>query len=169
MTTTKTLPQILYSDLENELRTTRRMLERYPAGKAEWQPHKKSMTLGRLAAHVAELPGFGTTILNTDEMDFGSRGYTPTSYDSADKLLEVFDAKVAELHKALATMDSAAAESKWTLRNGDQVFFSLPKGELLRSMLINHLVHHRAQLGVYYRMLDVELPGSYGPSADEPM
>ncbi|MEO6865103.1 MAG: DinB family protein [Gemmatimonadaceae bacterium] len=160
---------ILYTDLENELRTTRRMLERFPAGNNDWRPHEKSMTLGRLAAHVAELPQFGTMIVTTDGMDFATSGYKPTICDTSEELLAVFDEKVKALRLALGAADSSTLASTWTLRNGEQVFFTRPKGELVRHMMINHLVHHRAQLGVYYRMLGVALPRSYGPSADEPM
>lgn len=163
------LSDFLYTDLDNEFRTTRRMLERFPAGHNDWRPHAKSMTLGRLAAHVAELPGYGSMIIGTDEMDFDKAEYKPTTYDTADALLAVFDEKVSELRPMLASFDSEAVATQWTLRNGEQVFFTRPKGDLVRHMMLNHLVHHRAQLGVYYRMLDVPLPGSYGPSADEPM
>jgi uncharacterized damage-inducible protein DinB len=170
MTTPNDKPaDILYTDLENELRTTRRMLERFPEGKNDWRPHEKSMTLGRLAAHVAEIPGYGTMIIATDEMDFGKGNHAPATYNSAQELLAVFDQKVGELRPMLASFDSNAVSSPWSLRNGEQVFFTRPKGDLVRHMMINHLVHHRAQLGVYYRMLDIPLPGSYGPSADEPM
>ncbi len=160
---------ILYTDLENELRTTRRMLERFPEGKNDWRPHEKSMTLGRLASHVAEIPQYATMIISTPEMDFSKGGHTPTIYNTADELLAVFDQKVNELRPVLASFDSEAVATPWSLRNGEQIFFTRPKGDLVRHMMINHLVHHRAQLGVYYRMLDVPLPGSYGPSADEPM
>ncbi|MEO8946456.1 MAG: DinB family protein [Gemmatimonadaceae bacterium] len=160
---------VLYTDLDNELRTTRRMLERFPAGHNDWRPHAKSMTLGRLAAHVAEIPGYGSMIIGTDEMDFGKSDHKPRTYDTANELLAVFDGKVSELRAMLASFDSEAVAAPWSLRNGEQVFFTRPKGDLVRHMMLNHLIHHRAQLGVYYRMLDVPLPGSYGPSADEPM
>jgi uncharacterized damage-inducible protein DinB len=127
------------------------------------------MTLGRLAAHVAELPQYGTMIIGTDEMDFSKSGYTPTTYDSAEDLLAVFDAKVAELRPALAGFGPDDLAAPWTLRNGEHVIVTAPKAVLVRNVMINHLVHHRAQLGVYYRMLGVALPSSYGPTADEPM
>lgn len=170
MTTPRDKPaDVLYTDLENELRTTRRMLERFPEGKNDWRPHEKSMTLGRLAAHVAEIPGYGSMIISTPEMDFSKRAYTPAIYNTAEELLAVFDQKVGELRPMLDSFDSDAVSTPWSLRNGEQVFFTRPKGDLVRLMMLNHLIHHRAQLGVYYRMLDVPLPGSYGPSADEPM
>jgi uncharacterized damage-inducible protein DinB len=163
------LADTLYTDFDNEMATTRRMLERFPSGHNDWRPHEKSMTLGRLAAHVAELPQYGTMIITSDELDFATAGYVPTTYETAEQLLATFDEKVAALRPAMATLDSAILASPWTLRNGEQLFFTRPKGALIRHMMINHLVHHRAQLGVYYRMLGVDLPGSYGPSADEPM
>ncbi len=166
----KSLVATLYSDLDTELKLTRRMLERYPAGHADWRPHEKSMPLGRLAAHVAELPRLGSVIVNTDELDFAKQPpAVPGTYATADELVAVFDTKTSEFRKSLDAMDSEKADSDWTIRQGDKVFFSRPKAEAVRHLLINHLVHHRAQLGVYYRMLDIPLPGSYGPSADEAM
>jgi len=163
------LAETLYTDLDNELHTTRRMLERFPSGNNEWRPHEKSMTLAHLASHVAEIPQYGTMVITTDGLDLSKKGFTSNTYETAEKLLEVFDAKVSELRPALAALDSDAVAASWTLRNGEQVFFSRAKGELVRHMMLNHLIHHRAQLGVYYRMLGVPVPGSYGPSADEPM
>jgi uncharacterized damage-inducible protein DinB len=162
-------PSTIYMDLEHELDTTRRMLERFPSGHNDWRPHPKSMTLSRLASHVAELPGFGTKIITTDEMDFAKGEYVSKSCGSADELLATFDETAGALRTALAASDSGALSGSWTLRNGETVLISQPKAVLVRGMMINHLVHHRAQLGVYYRMLDVPIPGSYGPSADEPM
>jgi uncharacterized damage-inducible protein DinB len=166
-TTSTPIAQTLYGDLEHELAITRRMLERYPSGHTDWSPHAKSMSLGRLAAHVAEIPGYGTMLLTTEEADFAKRPYEPKTFETADDLLGVFDAKVAELRPLLSQMDEASLAKPWTLRMGEQVFFTQPKGPLMRRMLISHLIHHRAQLGVYYRLLDVPVPGTYGPSADE--
>lgn len=169
-TSNRKLHEVMYSDLDHELNTTRRMLERYPAGHADWKPHEKSMPLGRLAAHVAEIPGYVSMLLDTDELDFSAsppRG--PASYENAADLVAEFDRRSARTRAALEKLDSEKSESSWTMRDGEKVFFSRPKGELVRHMMINHLIHHRAQLGVYYRMLDVPVPGSYGPSADEPM
>ena len=161
------LAKLLYSDLDEELTTTRRMLERFPSGKDDWRPHGKSMALGRLASHIAELPQNATRVITEDEWDFSKTGHSANVYGTAAKLLEVFDARVRDLRSALTMFDSNAAAAMWTLRDGDHVIFSRAKGETVRHMMINHLVHHRAQLGVYYRMLGVPLPGSYGPSADE--
>ncbi|HEX5438320.1 MAG TPA: DinB family protein [Gemmatimonadaceae bacterium] len=161
--------KLLYSDLEIELDVTRRFLERYPDGKGDWMPHEKSMKLGRLATHVADIPRYGKMLLETDEMDFATNRPPLTPVDSAQELLAIFDARAAETRATLAATDYASLERPWTMRNGEQVILSAPKGALVRRMMINHLVHHRAQLGVYYRLLGVPVPGSYGPSADEPI
>ena len=156
----------LLIDLNRELAVTRRFLERYPAGKADWQPHEKSRPLSALATHIAGIPNQGTAILTTAEMDIAARQPQPPK-DSAAELLEIFDAAVAGLKAAVSAGDAAKLSEKWTMRAGPRVLISEPRGLLLRLMVVNHLVHHRAQLGVYYRLLNVPVPGSYGPSADE--
>lgn len=158
----------LLIDLDRELASTRRVLERYPAGKGEWKPHEKSRTLSALATHVANIPHHGVNILTTAEMDLASRAPQP-SKDSASELLEVYDAGVARLKASAAETDAAKLSEKWTMRAGPRVLVSEPRALLMRLMVINHLVHHRAQLGVYLRLLDVPIPGVYGPSADEPV
>jgi uncharacterized damage-inducible protein DinB len=158
----------LLIDLDRELASTRRLLERYPDGKGEWRPHEKSRTLSALATHVANIPGQGASVLTTAEMDVASRKPQPPK-DSAAELLEVFDAAAARLKAAVADTDAAKLSEKWTMRAGPRVLVSEPRALLMRLMLINHLVHHRAQLGVYLRLLDVPIPGMYGPSADEPI
>jgi uncharacterized damage-inducible protein DinB len=158
----------LLIDLDRELASTRRMLERYPAGQAEWRPHEKSRTLSALATHVANIPNHGAAILTTAEMDVASRTPQPAQ-DSAAELLDVFDAGVARLKAAVADTDAAKLGEKWTMRAGPRVLVSEPRALLMRLMVINHLVHHRAQLGVYLRLLNVPIPGVYGPSADEPV
>jgi uncharacterized damage-inducible protein DinB len=163
------ITDLMYGDLEHELAITRRLLERHPSGHHDWKPHEKSMTLGRLASHVAEIPKYGTMLITTDEADFSKNEYVAPNCETAAELLELFDTKVAELRSVMATVDSAALARPWTLRMGEKVFFTQPKAPLIRQMMINHMVHHRAQLGVYYRMLGVPLPGTYGPSADEAM
>ena len=156
----------LLIDLDREIATTRRMLERYPAGKGEWQPHKKSRPLSTLATHIASIPNHGVSILTTAEMDVATRP-PQASKDTAAELLEVFDSGVTRLKSAIAGTDAAKLGEKWTMRAGPRVLVSESRALLMRLMVINHLVHHRAQLGVYLRLLDVPIPGSYGPSADE--
>ncbi len=145
------------------------MLERFPSGHNDWRPHEKSMTLGRLASHVAELPGFGTAIITGDGMDFAKGEYVSRTCSNATELLSVFNECVGSLRTALVSADAATLAKPWTLRNGEHVILTGPKGDLMRGIVINHIVHHRAQLGVYYRMLGVPVPGLYGPSADEAM
>jgi len=159
--------QLLYDDLDTELALTRAFLQRYPDGRGDWRPHEKSMTLTRLATHVAELPNLGAAMLEADELDFAKRPYAPHLLDTAAELVAVFDTKADAARRAIGSADFAALARNWTLRQGDRVILSAPKKGLVRRLLISHLVHHRAQLGVYYRMLDVALPPSYGPSADE--
>jgi uncharacterized damage-inducible protein DinB len=157
----------IYTDLDQEISTTRRTLERFPPGHNDWRPHDKSMPLAKLASHVAGLPAFATAIVTTEQMDFSKGEYVSYSCASAAELLNVFDTTVASLRAALMAADVESLSGTWTLRNGDHVVGAGRKSDLVRSIAINHMVHHRAQLGVYYRMLDVPVPATYGPSADE--
>ena len=169
MTTPTTSPvSLVLGDADNELTSTRRVLERFPDGKGDWRPHTKSRTIGQLAAHVATLCGLGTSIIKTDGIDRATR---PPLIDanSAAELLALFDARRAEFDAALAEAGDNMLGESWSIRAGDRVLISLPKPAALRSVFLNHLIHHRAQLGVYYRLLDVPVPILYGPTADEPM
>ena len=157
----------IFPDLDNEIRTTRRMLERFPAEHYDWKPHEKSMALGKLASHVAELPRLGSAIMTRDSLDFAKGESAPVVCDSAESLVATFDERVNAFRDALSAAESQRMTEPWTLRNGDHVLLAGPRGEVIRTVVINHIVHHRAQLGVYYRMLGVPIPGSYGPSADE--
>jgi uncharacterized damage-inducible protein DinB len=156
----------LFIDLDREMTSTRRLLERYPVGKGEWQPHDKSRTLSALATHVANIPHHGANILTTQEMDVATR-QPQAPKDSASELLEAFDAGVTRMKSAIADIDDAKLREAWTMRMGPRVLVSESRALLMRLMVINHLVHHRAQLGVYLRLLNVPIPGMYGPSADE--
>ena len=158
---------VLYPDLDNELATTRRTLARFPAGKNDWKPHEKSTSLGQLAVHLATLPQFGQRIVEHDEFDFAKTPYSPPPFETAADLLAIFDEAVAAMRPLLAAVDGESLARTWTLRAGDQVFIAAPKAILIRGLMINHIIHHRAQLGVYYRLLDIPVPGLYGPSADE--
>lgn len=157
---------LLFHDLEAELKTTRRFLQSVPDGQDDWRPHAKSRTLGELATHVAQLPGFGILMLTQDEYTGGTRlEIRPAS--SAERVA-IFDKVSAELERLIRAMTWDDANSTWTLKFGDRVVASAPRATLLRSAYITHSAHHRAQLGVYFRMLDIPVPGSYGPTADEP-
>ena len=157
---------MLYSDFEAEHAATRRLLERFPDSKHDWKPHEHSRTLAELATHIADIPNRAVAILTTDEMEAGARKpLAPLT--SAVELLAAHDASVAAQKAALANADPAALSGEWRVRRGDQVMIRGPKYRLLRTLMMSHLVHHRAQLGVYYRLLGVPVPGVYGPSADD--
>src|SRR5438045_7519628 len=166
--TATSLLSLLLCDLDGELESTRRVLERFPAGKGDWKPHEKSRSIGVLATHVADIPARGTSILESDGFDFTKRAPLP-NLDSPEDLVALFDERASGLRAALAKAEDSVLGQTWSLRGGDRVFITAPKRNLLRSMLVNHIIHHRAQLGVYYRMLGVPVPGVYGPTADEPM
>jgi uncharacterized damage-inducible protein DinB len=171
MTQTAAVPDtvaLLFPELDQELVTTRRMLERFPDTHAGWQPHKKSRPLDALATHVASLPMHGARLIETDEVDLATRQPAPVRSAAAD-LLALFDQSVEGLRAALPKATGELLDRPWTMRAGPRVLVSGPRRVLFRNMLINHLVHHRAQLGMYYRLLDVPVPGTYGPSADEPL
>lgn len=159
---------LLYPELDRELENTRRLLERFPDAHARWQPHQKSKSLEALATHIAALPLHGARLIETDELDVATRPAQPARSTAGD-LLVLFDQAVVALKAALPKATLELLDRPWTLRAGPRVLISAPRRVLLRDMLINHIVHHRAQLGVYYRLLDVPVPATYGPSADEPL
>lgn len=155
----------LNTEWKQELAFTRILLERVPAN-FDWRPHEKSMTLGRLATHVAEVPGWMIMTLTKAELNFAERTM-PTSCKSTTELLSIFDASAEASATALENATENQLDENWTLRDGEQIYFTLPKSKVLRSFVFSHLIHHRAQLGVYLRLLDVPIPATYGPSADE--
>jgi len=153
-------------EMQEEAATTRKMLERAPIDNFNWQPHPKSMTLQRLATHVAELPGWVSMTLNTNELDFAANDYKPKVVSDKASLLEYFETGLANAIADLEKFDEDRLNELWTLRNGDQVYSVRAKHQVIR-MSFCQTVHHRAQLGVFLRLLDVPIPGSYGPSADD--
>ena len=157
---------LLYADFAAELVSTRRLLERVPAGKGDWQPHAKSMPLYKLATHIADIPTRGTSILTEEEFDATSRA-PRAPLTTATELLAAYDANIAALNAAPAQASLADLETEWQIRRGDQIMIRGKRRTLLRTVMMSHLIHHRAQLGVYLRLLDVEIPGMYGPSADD--
>ncbi len=161
--------QSFIAELEEEAKSTRKVLERVPVEKSDWKPHEKSMPLGRLATHVAELPGWITSVLSTDEMDFAKIEYKPKIAKTTAELLEIFEDNYSKGLKSLKDAKDEDFFKNWTLRNGEQIYFTLPKIAVIRSVGYNHLYHHRGQLTVFLRLNDVPLPGIYGPTADEPM
>jgi uncharacterized damage-inducible protein DinB len=157
---------LLFSDFAGEHAATRRLLERVPDGHGEWRPHARSRTLAELATHVADIPNRGVEILTTAERDIATRRPT-TPLATAAELVAHHDASVARLSDALAGASFESLEEEWVLRAGAHVFVRGPRRVLLRVVMMSHLVHHRAQLGVYLRLLDVPVPGMYGPSSDD--
>lgn len=153
-------------EMDKEAITTRKMLERVPADKFDWKPHEKSMTLRQLSTHVAEIPSWVPMVLNTAELDFGANAYNPAVINTSDELLAHFETSLAAGKAGFAAAKEAQLEDTWTMRNGEQIYSSEPKRDVLRGCFCQ-IVHHRAQLGVYLRLLDVPIPGSYGPSADD--
>lgn len=153
-------------ELEQESLTTRKMLQRVPTNKFGWQPHPKSMTIKRLATHIAELPSWITMALTTDELDFANNPYAPVDINTTDELLSYFEKCLEDGRSHLTEEYENVLDKGWTLRSGEQIFSVDPKADVIR-MSINQIIHHRAQLGVFLRLLDIPIPGSFGPSADE--
>jgi uncharacterized damage-inducible protein DinB len=161
------LKNLLFADYEHELATTRRVLERIPDEHLGWKPHEKSMALGGLGTHLANLVRWQISMLRQDDYDFAANTPRTPAAESRDALLATYDANVAELRAALDQTEDAAFSRVWTLRRGEQVVFALPRSYVLRSFGLSHMAHHRGQLTVYLRLLDVPLPSVYGPTADE--
>src|SRR5258708_5830086 len=160
---------LLLPEFDAEMKKTRTTLERVPEGKAEFSPHPKSMPLGKLAPHVAQLASFGLTVLPTPELDFSQGSYNPLAFESAAQLVRAFDDGAAKTRGALAGLPDTAWLEGWKLSLRGKPIFDGSRFLAYRQMFINHLVHHRAQLGVYLRLNDKPLPATYGPSADDTM
>lgn len=160
------ISQMLLPEFDQEMAGTRRVLERVPFEHFPYKPHDKSFEFGKLATHVAQLPGWASMTLSTDELDIGCTWEQPKP-QSTEELVALFDQNSAEARQAIANASDEAFMQKWTLRMGERVIFTLPKVAVLRGMVMNHIIHHRAQLTVYLRLNDIPVPGLYGPSADE--
>jgi uncharacterized damage-inducible protein DinB len=160
------ISQMLLPEFDEEMKNTRKLLERVPEDKFSYQPHAKSMTLGRLAGHVAELPEWAKAAIELDELDL-EPGQQPYMAKSTQDLLNTFDKNVTEARKAISGASDEHLQKIWTLTFAGKPAFSMPRVAVLRGSVMNHLIHHRAQLGVYLRLNEVEIPGMYGPSADE--
>ena len=161
-----TFMESFLKELEHESIGTRKMLALVPSDKADWKPHEKSMKLKDLAIHIADLPTWITLALTTEELDFVKSPYNPKDCNSAEELVAYFDKNVEEAKQYLQKAKDAILEETWTLKNGDIVYMQLSKLDTIRHSYCQ-MVHHRAQLGVYLRLLDIPIPGVYGPSADE--
>jgi len=158
------------NEFDHEMTTTRKMLERVPEDKADWKPHSTSMPMGRLAGHIPEMIGFGAQTFQGDSFDFRAPGAPPpqpTVMTSRKQLLELFDKNAAAMREAVSKASDEDLLKTWTLLAGGNTIFSLPRIAVLRTMILNHVIHHRGQLSVYLRMNHVPIPSIYGPSADE--
>ena len=164
-----TISEILLQDFDTEMKGTRTTLERIPEANPEFKCHDKSMPMGRLAVHVATLPKFGSTILTTEVMDLATDKFPSMVFESREKLLADFDALAAEARGHLASATDDDLKKHWKLAWSGKTIADAPRSILYRSMFFNHLIHHRAQLGVYLRLNDVPVPPLYGPSADDSM
>ncbi|MGA7525026.1 MAG: DinB family protein [Acidobacteriaceae bacterium] len=161
-----TIAELLQQEFAEESSGSRRILERVPEASFSWKPHEKSMTLGRLASHVADLPNRCVTIVTTDTF-VRNPGTAPFLAASADELLSHFDEAAAAARVALESLREDQLSAVWTLKFGERTIAALPRALALRRVFMNHLIHHRGQLGVYLRLLDAPVPGMYGPSADD--
>jgi len=157
---------MLLKEMEQEAQTTRKMLSCVPDDKFDWKPHEKSMTIRRLATHIAELPGWVSMTLHTSELDFAKNAYDPKPINNRKELLAYFEETLKEGREDLSKATEPQLLEMWTLRDGDRIYSTRTKEQVIR-MSYSQIVHHRAQLGVFLRLLDIPIPGSYGPSADE--
>ena len=158
---------LLLAEFDNEAKKTRTTLERVPMDQPDFAPHAKSMVLKSLAPHVAQLPGFGLSVLTTPGLDFGKDSWRPLPFDTNANLVAAFDAGAAKLRTALACLSDGAWTENWKLSFEGTPLFDGPRFLAYRDMFLNHLVHHRAQLGVYLRLTGKPVPATYGPSADD--
>ena len=159
------IPMFL-KELEQEAQTTRKFLSIVPNDKLAWQAHPKSMTLRQLTTHIIELPEWVPLAINSNELDFAKNPYNPILVNNSAEMLNTLDKNMAIALSTLKEADEEALNEPWTLRNGDHIIMTCTKAEVIR-VALNQTTHHRAQLGVYLRLLNIPIPGSYGPSADE--
>jgi uncharacterized damage-inducible protein DinB len=162
----KTVEPML-GEFQKECATTRRVLERVPEDKLTWKPHAKSMTLGALAMHIATVPGGIAKLAETDEFDVSQGNFNPPTPKSKGEIFTALDESVKSAEKCIAGMSDGRAQGNWCAKSQGRALFTISRGELLRSIMLNHWYHHRGQLSVYLRLLDVPVPSIYGPSADD--
>jgi uncharacterized damage-inducible protein DinB len=165
-----TIGQSMLPEFDQEMQNTRKTLERVPDDKWGWKPHEKSGTVGWMSSHIATMPGWIGVTIKTDELDYApvnGPAYVPPKIENRQQLLAEFDKNAVEARAALASVSDADMMKEWTLLAGGQKILAMPKIACIRSMVLNHIIHHRAQLTVYYRLLGIPVPGLYGPSADE--
>jgi uncharacterized damage-inducible protein DinB len=164
------ISEAMIPELDHEAGLTRKVLERLPADKWDWTPHPKSMSIRQLASHIATIPHWGAVTLATESFDINPPGgpdFTPPEYDTPAEALAGFSRSADEFRAALAGASDEAMKAPWSLLKGGQTVFTQPRVGVLRGLIIKHIVHHRAQLALYLRLLDLPVPSIYGPSADE--
>lgn len=161
-----TMINVFLKELEEESKTTKKMLSIVPNDRYDWKPHTKSMNIRSLATHIAELPTWVTYALTSDGLDFATTPYNPVVINNTKELLEHFEKSLIDGKTHLVAKNESKLNETWTLRNGEAIYSTDSKAETIRHAL-SQIIHHRAQLGVYLRLLDIPIPGSYGPSADE--
>jgi uncharacterized damage-inducible protein DinB len=159
---------LIFGDLDRELAVTRRVLERLPESQFNWRPHERSMSLGQLALHVSDMPDWIRGTFAADEMDAATAPRSPKEMPTSAQLLARFDRNVAAMREAIANFDLARYDDTWTMRNGTEVIVARPRPIVYRVWCLNHLIHHRAQLCVYLRLLNLPVPTVYFNTADEP-
>jgi uncharacterized damage-inducible protein DinB len=164
------ISESLLPEFDQEMANTRKVLERVPEGKDDWKPHAKSSTLSALAAHIANMPDWAGLTMQSDSFDYApprAPPYETPKFGSNKALLAAFDKSVAEARSALAAADDSKMLGPWTLMAGGKALMTMPRVAVIRTFVMNHTIHHRAQLGVYLRLNDIPLPQLYGPTADE--
>jgi uncharacterized damage-inducible protein DinB len=162
--------QALLPEFDHEMANSRKALERVPDGKFDWKPHQKSMSLGQLAAHIASIPSWAAMTMTTPELDVrpvNGPAMQQPQFKTRAELLSFFDKSVGEARTAITTASDETLMAPWSLLSAGKPIFKMPRIGVLRGMIMNHMIHHRGQLGVYLRLNDVPVPSLYGPSADE--
>ena len=159
----------LLAEFDHEMSVTRRMLERVPDASFAWKPHEKSFSLGGLATHLAQLPRWGSHILANDFYDLASSGPRTPTLPAVVDVLATFDTHIGDVRRHLTSLPATGLEATWSLKRGNETMMSMPRLTAFRRFVVGHAIHHRGQLSVYLRLLDVAVPGAYGPSADELM
>lgn len=163
------LNEALLAELQMEAQSTRKMLASIPDDKLTWKPHDKSMSLGHLASHMADIPNWAVVTIEQDELDFATSDYKVKEYENTAELLKSFDENMAKAVKSLENASDETMMKNWKMRAGDVIYMDMPKVQVMRGFVLNHNVHHRGQLSVYLRLNDIPLPSVYGPTADEAM
>ena len=159
----------LLNELLHEAKSTRKMLELVPEDKFSWKPHEKSMTMGRLASHIADIPNWAVFTIDQDVLDFATTEYKPKDAVTNTELVKMFDDNLAKAVEALKNASDEKLLANWKMQAGDEVYMDMPRTHVLRGFVLNHNVHHRGQFSVYLRLNDIPLPSVYGPTADEAM